>query len=719
MSFLTAHVHAPPGRGGLLGKLPFWTDMACGEQLNDADRGSITVRVDTPALVDNPDMLAHGNIVKISVGNGPPRAAFEIQKKTLTVVDTDEGRTLAVVVAGSGIGNLARSWPLYPETGLHRLSLEDRIFTWGSVLAGTWYDPAAWRPVVSSGTYAKPGNPWAGSPSGFPAASAQWIWDRRNTAAGVPQGDVYFRGLLVLGAAATVTIWATIDNYGEIYVDGHQVIRMHEDVGWTWNGVATGSIQLPPGPHIISARGQNRGSSASVVAGAGGLLLAAGIANAAGAMTKLLKVSDESWRCIGYPTEYPGWSIGDLWTQAMGEAAVAGFHGADIPLGFTGTADSDGLPWGPNLPWSFPVGASYREMLDATASVADWAFSPVDYQFGLWKRRGQDRTLSGPGMEPVILRPARNVTKAETESSFEPTNVLIARSSDGFHEITEAGVSKARYGKRGGFLAAADQSPAVLGKLAEQAFTEKAYPQSSPSIEIIATPGATPWEDFEVGDTVLAPADSLERYPPLIPRRVMSISAGAKSDTGEPVYTIEIDSIEADRADRQARWLASIGPGTLAGVVAAAGKRATPSGMAAQLGGGSMPGGGTLGVRAVAEAGTDNIGAGVTEQTAITLAHSYTLYQITASGPARVRLYASLPQQAADVNRPAEVAPAGDHGVLLDVTLTATSLARAMTPALGGASLDTPPSVNIPITVTNLGPGPAAVTVTATFMATG
>jgi hypothetical protein len=715
VSFLIARLYN--SSGGYLGPLPAWSALGGGQQMNDSDTGSVTILFDNPVLRDTPAMLDYGNLVKIGVGHDdPPVACFAIQKKTLVLLDTETGQVPAITLAGNGVGDWFRGMAVYPEGGLNRLAHADRTFSWTTQLTGRWYDPAQWHKAVSTGPYGKT-HPWVGNPTGFPAASAQWIWDRSNGPLGVPQGEVYFRASFNLPAAGTVTVWASIDNYGEVYVDGQQVCQMAADSGWDWSQIATGSLELPAGLHTIAVRAENVNLSTSGTAGAGGLLLAAGLANSAGALTKLLRVSDESWVCLPYPTAYPGWSIGDVWRQLLAEADQRGAYGAHIiPLGFTPDADSAGKPWGDVLDWPLSVGDQYRDFLDTTAAVADWSFDPDTLRFDLWQHRGTDRTIDNPAGDPVILRPLRNVTKAGSEGSFDPVNTLLVNTSDGYHEIRETGTSAAQFGRREGFLSATDQNQALAGKLAEQAFTDQAYPSSAPTVEFIALPGAVPFRDFGVGDTILAPADTFDLTSPLTPRRVVSLSVEADGDTGEPRYTAELETITKDRSDRLARWLKSIGHGTLGGIIAAAGRRPTPAALARQAG--SYPTGGALGVRTTAGYTTPSLAAGGIQQDTIVLSGSYVIYRLTVTGPCRIRLYASLAQQAADVNRDSATAPAGDHGVLLDLTLGQAGT-RTLTPALTGASLDTPPSVNIPITVSNTAAGPAAVTVTADYMATG
>lgn len=719
-AFLVAKVYRQPrfGADAYLGLLPLWTALSAGQQLNDADLGSVTVRLDNPRLADYPDLLDYGNVIKVSVGHDtPPVAAFRIEKKQATLISDGGEQAPAVTVSGAGIAQEAREWQVYAEAGYDPRMLAQRTFSWASLLTGRWYDPAQWHKAVSTGPYGKT-YPWRGNPTGFPASSAQWIWDRANGGLGVPAGDVYFRASFELATASVVTVWASIDNFGEVYVDGQQVCTMARDSGWAWNQISTGSITLPAGTHLIAVHATNAQLSATGIAGAAGLLLACGIPNSSGGLGTLLRVSDESWVCLPYPTAYPGWSIGDVWRQLMAEAALRGCSAAEIPLGFTADADSAGRPWGEPLDWPLNTGDYYRDFLDTTAAEADWAFDPDSYRLDLWQNRGTDRTVNQPGRPAVRLRPLRDVTQASSEITFEPVNTLLIQTSAGYREIADAGTSRARFGRREGYLTVTDQHPTLAGRVAAQAFTAKALPAAAPTIGIDPQKGAVPWTDFDVGDLVLAPPDEGGLTSPPVPRRVVSLSVAADQATGRPKYEAELGSIGKDRADRMARWLASIGHGTLGGVVAAAGHRATGAAIA-RVQNPYPTGAGPLGVRTTAGWRSDPLPAGATVQDTVVLSTAYTLYRLAVSAPARLRIYASADQQAADVNRPAATPPAGDHGVLLDVSLTGTALSRTLTPALTAASLDEPASVNIPITVTNLTGGQATLAASFDYMATG
>lgn len=93
------------------------------------------------------------------------------------------------------------------------------------------------------------------------------------------------------------------------------------------------------------------------------------------------------------------------------------------------------------------------------------------------------------------------------------------------------------------------------------------------------------------------------------------------------------------------------------------------------------------------------------------LSKSCVIAGIATDQPARVRVYATDAAQTADAARAVGVAPTGNHGVILDVVTSAGSLDWQITPAVLAVSAESPPTDALPITVTNLGTGSAAVSV--------
>lgn len=122
--------------------------------------------------------------------------------------------------------------------------------------------------------------------------------------------------------------------------------------------------------------------------------------------------------------------------------------------------------------------------------------------------------------------------------------------------------------------------------------------------------------------------------------------------------------------------------------------------------------------RSFASVATASIAAGTQELTSISMSRGYRVIALKTDRPARVRIYATAAQQAADAARPVGTDPTGNHGLLLEYVTTSGMLEAVLSPMVDGASMEVTPSNNIPVTVTNLSGSAATVQVDLTYMRT-
>lgn len=106
------------------------------------------------------------------------------------------------------------------------------------------------------------------------------------------------------------------------------------------------------------------------------------------------------------------------------------------------------------------------------------------------------------------------------------------------------------------------------------------------------------------------------------------------------------------------------------------------------------------------------------QKTAIPLARSYRLFKISTDKAARVRLYATAAQRDADEARAIGTDPTGDHGLIFEFVTTTLLLSAVLSPFVDGSSMESAPSANIPISITNLSGTSATVKVDLTYVRT-
>lgn len=126
----------------------------------------------------------------------------------------------------------------------------------------------------------------------------------------------------------------------------------------------------------------------------------------------------------------------------------------------------------------------------------------------------------------------------------------------------------------------------------------------------------------------------------------------------------------------------------------------------------SLPG------RTTASVTTTSVADGEVWSDMITITKAYRLLAVTTDKPARVRVYSTIAKRDADIARPIGTDPTGNHGVLLEFVTTSILLSSDLSPLVDGACMETEPTNNIPINITNMSGEPGTVTVTFTYLAT-
>lgn len=122
------------------------------------------------------------------------------------------------------------------------------------------------------------------------------------------------------------------------------------------------------------------------------------------------------------------------------------------------------------------------------------------------------------------------------------------------------------------------------------------------------------------------------------------------------------------------------------------------------------------GARKEATVSTGPLASQASEALTVALGLSFRVLKLQTSRPARVRLYSSLDARDADRDRPVDVIPSGDHGLILDALTDTDSLALRLSPQVDGSSFDPVPSQDIPCIITNEDSSDGAVSVTFTFL---
>lgn len=386
----------------------------------------------------------------------------------------------------------------------------------------------------------------------------KWAWDRVSVRNGAtaPAGDLYFRyEFTTTHATDLLTLFMTADDWAFGYIDGQRILDVVDRPSYKRTYSATMSVFA--GPHVLGIRAKN-------LQGYAGLLFALSLQEQEEDVPQWIFSGDGGPLVLNaYPDPAPGWTTAEVVQTLLAEATTRGVDGANnLGVTFTNFVDSVGESWVNPIEWELPIGSSMRDMLDMFAeNYSDWGFDPINLELSLWIQRGRDRSVQTPEAEPVILRQAKNVRSAGIDGVAPSGTVVLVRSDDGWSERSADGDAITAYGRREAFLSLGRVVDSTAQTIASNQIASVAYPSQSLTIDIWALPGSTPWEDFGVGDFILAPDEGGT----LVKRRVVSISASEDEESAAIIYAVELDTVRKTEVQKISRWLKAIGGGTLGG----------------------------------------------------------------------------------------------------------------------------------------------------------
>lgn len=507
-------VYGPSGTGSYTTLERVWGQRWTDEQ-NGPGVGQFVIHAFDAQATES--LLAFRNVVKF-VLDGTEVAGFIIRNRTRTRVSAGEAAEKVITVSGPLLNGLL-AWLDVPY-GFGQASPDARSFNYASLTAPggyTWTTPDASTfssdvraPLVDAATW----------PSQL--TDAQWIWPsdaEGNHAAG---DYAFFRKTFTVANDVQVVIFSTGDNSLELYVDEERIVQTHSPDSYSWFVPNRHEMTLSAGTHIIAARVDNL----FVTSPAGLLVSMHELTADAEPGTRILK-SDSSWECFAGPT-VPRWTHGAILRHLVVLNQTAGVTPANqVTFGFTATHDSAGVPWSTQVDVEFNVG---ENLLDVAMRLSefglDWYLGP-DMVLHAWEMRGTD--LSGS----VELAEGENILELQVTSQDLLATRLRYRTDSGWH-TEDSGAS----GVYLGFLSlgtAADDTTASL--LVAEAFARYAQPAAEHSMESAILPGAEPYADFGVADTVSAP----DEWGAVVPLRVRALTIAQQGErvTCVPEFLVE------------------------------------------------------------------------------------------------------------------------------------------------------------------------------------
>lgn len=356
------------------------------DQLNENGTGEFDISLDDPdvaAITD--DMVVRFDLYDFAAFTWLPR-----DRESRLIAEAEEHDQTAHI---SGPGHIAvfEEALVYPARGVDALPVqEDRNFDWTVVD----FDDAAWiNATVLATVYEAQNGPrqWPYTPFGqnFPEPDAPVIGPHMATNEAAPGGPCYLRGTITCEGGLHA-LYALIDNYGEVYIDGQQIIVVSAVDGFI--NASYLSIELSPGPHVFAVRCVNFDDPEDVHnfpgyrKGQGPMATALSLwkADANGQPVSLVGHADDTWRIVEFPPSPPGMTAGEVIRHVVQEAQVRGAI-PFIELGFNDDTDSSGQPWPIVTTISTKVSTDlltfFREM---AATYIDFALDRASWTLRAW-----------------------------------------------------------------------------------------------------------------------------------------------------------------------------------------------------------------------------------------------------------------------------------------------------------------------------------------------
>jgi hypothetical protein len=520
-------------------------EPTCLSELRGHGAGSFLISKSDAKVLANPSLIDYRKYVKVRL-NGNVVGGFIIQTKRTTIVGAGEEADEVWAISGEGPRSWVRDAAVYPPKGLKESSGDTRYFNFATE-QGSWYNPTDWVDATFT-TTVRTGR-WGTAPSQWPdAPNAQWIWDRPLSP--VPKGFVYFRREFNVATAGAFSFFFAVDDAAEVYLDGE---LLHTTAEHAWQETTRLDFDLEAGDHIIGVKAYNYKAD-----GPGGFVAALFkygdplIPSSA----SLVLVTNSDWKINPYPANEPGWTPGDVLLTLLNEAELRGVRFAsNFTPTFTEELDSAGVSWGTPVPWSFSVGATYEDVIEAIEELGcDIWVNPDTLELYAWKKRGVDRTAATTP-NAIILTPGLNLVSADETGQAEIANTLLLHAQDGWKESSYTDTtSLTKYGRVETQMST-QLSTTGAAPLVDELFRTKALPEKSATFELIPVEGMIPFLNFNVGDTISAPGE----VPGVLEsRRVMSISFSENGETGAPEFAVEFDTIFRDRTTELEKWISRI-----------------------------------------------------------------------------------------------------------------------------------------------------------------
>lgn len=464
--------------------------------------------------------------------------AFLSEGGTLTQIGLNEDADKSRDLQCPGVLAIVRDWVVYPETGIHARSHDQRTFGWMSKASDRWFDESQWtgnirgirwKDVASTADrYGKPRN--------WPDPNAMWV------DAGNNKEKQYFRTTLTVDHDTVVRMYASADENLVVFLDSELIITSKaNEVGYTrmghWEGILTAGTHTI-GIKFIKDLGWSFDDSWHGDVSYDSydrMIFTCCSIRPNGDIREVLRHSSQSaaWKAVGLDdgVRPPTWNAGGIMGQLIREARLRDVQSADrMTFGYTDTEDSDSVTWPDLHERQWPVGTSGLKVLqDLGEHDIDFDMTS-DLTLNAYVNQGSDVSAT------VAIERGVNILSYRSTHTPILATTLLGRTHNRWLSRTDS-TAEAAHDRREGWLELGSSVAREQGRHhMDRALDDTARDRFTHTAEILAVTGCVPYQDFGKGDTITA----LDQNGSDAPMRVVSIS-GAVPDDGPVRFTLELE----------------------------------------------------------------------------------------------------------------------------------------------------------------------------------
>jgi hypothetical protein len=519
------------------------------DPLGEIGSASLSVPLVQAVMAADPALLTNG-IIKVATNLTGTSTLTEVfgflsEGGTLTLISDAEDAGKERALQCRGLLALLDDWVVYPETGIHAHSADQRTFGWMSKASDRWFDETQWTGSIRATKWKDIGS---GAdryhrPRGWQDPNASWV------DAGNNKEKQYFRTTVTVDADTPVKVFASADERLEVYLDSELIISSDaEEIGYLdlnyWRGILTAGTHTF-GVKYVKDLLRLFGDSWITDAIADTydrMIFTCMSIRPNGDPVGVLRHSNDSahWLAVGLDdgVRPPTWTAGGIMGQLIREARLRDVDSADrVTIGWTDTDDSDSTAWADLHERQWPVGTrGSKVMQDLGEHDIDFDMLP-DLTLNAYKHQGSDLSATvgivKGGDTFGSITP--NITRYTATHTPSLATTLLIRSHNRWVQRTESAAESGGDRKEWFLETGGSLSREQARHHGDAALNDLAYDRYTYTAEIIAVTGCVPYQDFGKGDTIRAYDVNLDP----MDLRVVSISGSA--DGGPIRWTLELE----------------------------------------------------------------------------------------------------------------------------------------------------------------------------------